>query len=172
VRLRRFIAQDAPAVHRWFNDDRATQNLLERRRHFSLLDAEAWTSRAQSDTGEDRKFAVLVAGFSEPVGFTALYGLFRQTAPELGILIGDRVPGVDGGRAAESLTLTKAFEEFGAHKVYGRIPTRNRAAKWVVESLGFQREALLRKHLHMPTGTFEDCEVWGVLPDAFREALP
>ena len=64
-------------------------------------------------SGEDRKFAVLVTGHQEPVGFTALYGLFRQTAPEFGILIGDRVAGT--GRPAEALTISKAFKDFGAH---------------------------------------------------------
>ncbi len=74
---------------------------------------------------EDRKWAIEVEGITEPVGFTALYGLFRQTAPELGALIGDN-PGARGvGREAERLTVAKAFEEFGAHRVYGRIPSFN-----------------------------------------------
>ena len=48
-------------------------------------------------SGEDRKWAIEVEGIDEPVGFTALYGLFRQTAPELGALIGDD-PGARGRR--------------------------------------------------------------------------
>lgn len=169
VTLRRFEAADADAVHRWFNNERATRNLMERRERFSLADAEGWTRRAMAEDGEDRKFAILAGGRAEPVGFTALYGLFRQTAPELGVLIGDRVSeGV--GRAAEALTLARAFDEYGAHRVYGRIPARNRAAKWVVESLGWQHEATLRGHLRRPDGAAEDCEIWGVLPDEFRAA--
>ena len=30
------------------------------------------------DSGEDRKYAIVVAGHEEPVGFTALYGLFAR----------------------------------------------------------------------------------------------
>jgi len=170
VSLRAFEQTDATAVHRWFNDERATSSLMERRPSFTRADAEAWTARAAGAAGEDRKFAIEVAGQAEPIGFTALYGLFRQTAPELGILIGDRVrqPGI--GRLAEALTIAKAFDDYGAHRVYGRIPARNRAAKWVVESLGWRRDATLRGHLRREDGTTEDCEIWGVLPDEFRAA--
>ena len=84
------------------------------------------------DSGEDRKYAIVVEGYDEPVGFTALYGLFRQTAPELGALIGDDVRGKGVGRRAEALTIAKAFDEFGAHRVYGRIPARNEVAKKTV----------------------------------------
>lgn len=103
-----------------------------------------------------------------PVGFTALYGLFRPLAPELGILIGDRLTIPLAARLAEALTLTVAFDRFGAHRVYGLIAARNRAARWVVESLGFQREALMRQHLKGSDSHVEDCEVWGVLPAEFR----
>ena len=146
--------------------------LLEQRAGFPIEDAEKWTRRAiDHDPHEDRKFAILVAGHEEPVGFTALYGLFRQTAPELGVLIGDRVGGANVGRDAEALTLTKAFREFGAHRVYGRIAARNRAAKWVVTSLGWRHEATMRGHLRRPGAPAEDCEIWGVLPEEFFQAV-
>lgn len=169
VRLRRFVTGDANAVHRWFNNRRATRSLMERRESFSPADAAAWTERAAAQEGEDRKFAIEVPGSAEPVGFTALYGLFRQTAPELGVLIGDRAaPGV--GRRAEALTIARAFEEYGAERVYGRIPARNKAAKWAVSSLGWKHEATMRDHIRRDGGKLEDCEIWGVLPDEFRAA--
>jgi ribosomal-protein-alanine N-acetyltransferase len=169
VRLRPFQPGDADAVHRWFNNPRATRTLMEQRSSFSAEDAAGWTRRAMDSSGEDRKFAVL-ADREEPIGFTALYGLFRQTAPELGILLGDRSAVRGVGRLAEALTLERAFREFGAHRVYGRIPARNRAAKWVIESLGWQREAIMRGHLVVAGGEPEDLEVWGVLPDEFFAA--
>jgi RimJ/RimL family protein N-acetyltransferase len=157
-------------VHRWFNDPRVTRTLMEQRDSFSIADAERWALRAADESGEDRKFAVLVPGNDNPVGFTALYGLFRQTAPELGILIGDRGAGAGVGRLAEALTIAMAFERFGAHRVYGRIPARNRAAKWVVESLGWRREVIMRRHLVRDGLPADDCEIWGVLPGDFRRA--
>lgn len=169
VQLRPFEPDDAAAVHRWFNNSEATATLMEQRAEFSLQDAERWVERAADSSGEDRKYAILAAGHEEPVGFTALYGLFRQTAPELGALIGDDVRGKGVGRRAEALTIAKAFDEFGAHRVYGRIPAFNEAAKRVVTSLGWKHEGTMRAHLNRDAGP-ADCEIWGVLPDEFRAA--
>jgi RimJ/RimL family protein N-acetyltransferase len=171
VRLRRFELADAPAVRRWFNNPAATASLMEQRDEFSLQEAEAWVGRAIDDTGEDRKYAIVVEGYDEPVGFTALYGLFRQTAPELGALIGDDVRGKGVGRRAEAMTLAKAFDEFGAHRVYGRIPARNEVAKKTVAGLGWKHEGTMRGHLRRDGAPADDCEVWGVLPDEFRAAV-
>ncbi len=169
VSLRPFQPGDADAVHRWFNNPEATRTLMEQRKSFSRAEAVAWVTRALDDSGEDRKYAIVVEGYGEPVGFTALYGLFRQTAPELGALIGDDVRGKGVGRRAEALTIAKAFDEFGAHRVYGRIPGRNEVAKKTVAGLGWKHEGTLRHHLARPDGV-DDCEVWGVLPDEFRAA--
>jgi RimJ/RimL family protein N-acetyltransferase len=169
VSLRGFETTDVAAVQRWFNNPEATATLMEQRAEFSASDAQGWVARAIDDSGEDRKYAILVEGHDEPVGFTALYGLFRQTAPELGALIGDDVRGVGVGRRAEALTIAKAFDEFGAHRVYGRIPAFNEAAKRVVTSLGWKHEGTMRGHL-LRDGEGADCEVWGVLPDEFRAA--
>jgi RimJ/RimL family protein N-acetyltransferase len=169
VWLRDFEAADAAAVHRWFNNPIATATLMEQRASFSEEDARGWVERAIDGSGEDRKFAIMVEGHDEPVGFTALYGLFRQTAPELGALIGDDVRGRGVGRRAEALTIAKAFDEFGAHRVYGRIPADNEAAKRVVTSLGWRHEGTMRSHLRGEAGA-RDCEIWGVLPDEFRAA--
>ena len=170
VSLRPFEHGDVAAVHRWFNNPAATKTLMEQRGSFSIEQAEAWTRRAMEDSGEDRKYAILVEGHDEPVGFTALYGLFRQTAPELGALIGDEVRGKGIGRRAEALTIAAAFEQFGAHRVYGRIPARNEAAKRTVASLGWKHEGTMRAHLRRGGEPAEDCEIWGVLADEFRAA--
>ena len=53
---------------------------MEQRQGFSPEEAEGWVERAMDVDGEDRKYAIVVEGHEEPVGFTALYGLFRQTA--------------------------------------------------------------------------------------------
>jgi RimJ/RimL family protein N-acetyltransferase len=170
VSLRPFEPDDAPAVHRWFNNRAATKTLVVQRQSLSLAEAERWVARAMDDSGEDRKFAIVVEGYEEPVGFTALYGLFRQTAPELGALIGDDVRGKGVGRRAEALTIARAFDEYGAHRVYGRIPARNEVAKKTVAGLGWKHEGTMRAHLARRDGPPDDCEVWGVLPDEFRAA--
>jgi RimJ/RimL family protein N-acetyltransferase len=173
ISLRDFRPEDAEAVRRWFNSPAATANLLEHRdREFTEEDARRWVERAIEQSAnaeaEDRKWAVEVEGVEGPVGFTALYGLRRQTAPELGAIMGDeRVRGKGVGREAERLTNLKAFEEFGAHKVYGRIPATNEAAKKAVIYNGWEQEGVLRRHVRHGDELI-DVEVWG----GFREDLP
>ena len=169
--IRDFRSDDAQAVHRWFNNREATRTLMEQRDSFSLENAEGWTNHAIKQEGEDRKYAIEVPGMEQPIGFTALYGLFRQTAPELGALIGDEARGRGVGRWAERLTVTRAFEEFGAHRVYGRIPAFNTAAKKVVTAQGWQYEGNMVDHIKRPDGTLLDCEVWGVSPSQFFAAV-
>lgn len=169
VSIRPFRPEDAEAVHRWFNNPEATASLMETREEFSIDDARRWTERAVTADGEDRKYAIEVEGHEEPVGFTALYGLFRQTAPELGAMIGEKVRGKGVGREAERLTVAKAFEEFGAHRVYGRIPSFNAPAKKAVTWQGWTHEGTMREHIRRPDGTLIDCEVWGVTAADWRE---
>ena len=148
VSLRPFEPGDAAAVHRWFNNPEATadadgaaRRLLARRKPRPGSGGR-WTTRARTASTRSSSRAT-----TEPVGFTALYGLFRQTAPELGALIGDDVRGKGVGRRAEALTIAKAFDEFGAHRVYGRIPARNEVAKKTVTGLGWKHEGTMRGHL-------------------------
>jgi RimJ/RimL family protein N-acetyltransferase len=173
VRIRPFRPEDWEAVHRWFNNREAISSLMEVRPSFEPENARGWTNAAVAaagaEGGEDRKWAIEVEGIAEPVGFTALYGLFRQTAPELGALIGDD-PGARGvGREAERLTVAKAFEEFGAHRVYGRIPSFNGPAKKAVTWQGWQHEGTMPAHIRRPDGTLIDCEIWGISAAGWRE---
>ncbi len=169
VSLRPFEPGDAAAVHRWFNNDAATRTLVVQRRSFSLEEAERWVSRAMDDSGEDRKYAIVVEGHDEPVGFTALYGLAREGGPELGALIGDEVRRSGVGRRAEALTIARAFDELGAHRVYGEIPAFNEAAKRTVRSLGWHHVETLENGGERGGEPF-DLEVWAVLPGDFRAA--
>jgi len=168
IRIRGFRSADAAAVHRWFNNRRAVASLMEVRAAFNLEQAQGWTDHAAAAEGEDRKYAIEVEGVEEPAGFTALYGLFRQTAPELGALIGDDLEVRGVGREAERLTVAKAFEEFGAHRVYGRIPAFNEAAKKAVGWQGWKHEGTMREHIRRPDGTLIDCEVWGVTREEWQ----
>ncbi len=167
--LRPFEPGDAAAVHRWFNNQAATRTLVVQRQSFSLEEAEAWVARAMDEAGEDRKYAIVVAGHEEPVGFTALYGLSRESGPELGALIGDELRRSGVGRRAEALTIAKAFDEFGADRVYGEIPAFNEAAKRTVTGLGWRYVETLAEKGERDGEPFE-LEIWAVSPDEFRAA--
>jgi [ribosomal protein S5]-alanine N-acetyltransferase len=162
VELRDFEPGDASAVHRWFNDRGATDGLLEQRDSFSERQAADWVERALDTEGEDRKWAVVVDA-ADACGFVALYGIGRQIAPELGVLIADpEARGKGVGREAIRRAAARAFER-GAHRVYARILARNEASQRAFESVGFRREGVMRDHVRRGDELL-DVELWGLLP--------
>ena len=166
VTLRDFRAGDAAAVHRWFNDPSVTADLVGSRDSFSEDDARGWVERAM-DTSRDRKWAIELDGRDEAVGFVALFGLDRQTGPELAVLVGDPAAWGKGvAREAERQACIQAFKTHGAHRVHAEIPASNEAAKRVVTFLGFQREGVMRRAIRRE-GDAVDNEVWGLLPEEF-----
>src|SRR6266542_56411 len=117
VELRDFAPADAPAVHRWFNDERVTADLVGSRSSFNEEDARGWVERAM-DRSRDRKWAIVLDGGEAPVGFVALFGLNRETGPELAVLVGDPAAWGRGvAREAERQACLHAFKDHGAHRI-------------------------------------------------------
>jgi RimJ/RimL family protein N-acetyltransferase len=167
VRLRDFEPADAVFVHRWFNTPQAIEGLVERRDSFSEDDAWRWVDAALTQDGSDRKWAVTVDDRDAPVGFTALYGLGRNAAPELGILIGEpELWGRGVGSDAKRLTIARAFGQLGAHRVLELILADNARARRVVERLGFKFEGIMRGHVRRDERLL-DVAVYGLLPEDF-----
>jgi RimJ/RimL family protein N-acetyltransferase len=168
VALRDFRSADAHAVHRWFNTPQVIEGLVEQRDSFSEEEARRWVERASQHDAPDRKWAVDVEERPEPAGFTALYGLDRQAAPELGILIGD--PDLWGrgvGTEAQRLTIERAFRELGVHRVIELILADNAPARHVVERLGFELEGMMRGHVKRGDRLL-DVAVYGLSPEGFK----
>jgi RimJ/RimL family protein N-acetyltransferase len=167
VELRDFEPGDAPAVHRWFNDERVTADLVGRRDAFTEDDARGWVERAM-DKSRDRKWAIVLDGAAEPVGFVALFGLGRETGPELAVLVGDPSAwgkGVAG--EAERQACIAAFREHGAHRIHAEIPASNVPAQHVVTRLGFRQEGSMRAAI-VRGDERVDNQVWGLLPEEFE----
>jgi RimJ/RimL family protein N-acetyltransferase len=166
VGLRDFRPGDAEAVHRWFNDERVTADLVGSRDSFSLDDAAGWVERA-IDTPDDRKWAITIDGTDDAVGFVALFGLGRQLGPELAVLVGDPAAWGRGvAREAERQACNRAFSEHGAHRIHAEIPATNQAAQKVVTFLGFQREGVMRAAIRRGDERIDN-QVWGLLPEDF-----
>ena len=168
VSLREFRPADARALHRWFNTPQVIEGLVEQRESFSEEEARRWVEHASGASGRDRKWAVEVDERPDAVGFTALYGLGGQAAPELGILIGEpELWGRGVGTEAQRLTIARAFDELGAHRVIELILARNSPARHVVERLGFELEGMMRGHVKRGDELL-DVAVYGVSPEGFK----
>jgi RimJ/RimL family protein N-acetyltransferase len=166
IELRDFRSEDASAVHRWFNDPRVTADLVGSRDAFTEDDARGWVERA-TDTSRDRKWAILLDAGQAPVGFVALFGIGRDTGPELAVLVGDPDAWGKGvAREAERQACVHAFRDHSAHRIHAEIPATNRAAQRVVTHLGFRREGVMRKAIRRGDEAVDN-EVWGLLPEEF-----
>jgi RimJ/RimL family protein N-acetyltransferase len=166
VALRDFRMEDAPAVHRWFNDEQVTADLVGSRDGFGLDDARNWVERAM-DTSRDRKWAITIDGSDDAVGFVALFGLERDVGPELAVLVGEPSAWGKGvARGAERAACRYAFEELGTHRIHAEIPATNEAAQKVVTSLGFRQEGLLKKAIVRGDERIDN-QIWGLLPEDF-----
>ena len=166
VTLRDFRSDDAEAVHRWFNDERVTADLVGSRDSFTLEDAAGWVERA-IDASRDRKWAITIDGSDAAVGFVALFGLARETGPELAVLVGDPDAWGKGvAREAERQACNAAFGEYRVHRVHAEIPATNVPAQKVVTSLGFQREGVMREAIVRGRERIDN-QVWGLLPAEF-----
>jgi RimJ/RimL family protein N-acetyltransferase len=166
VTLRDFRPGDAEAVHRWFNNEQVTADLVGSRDSFTLESAERWVARAM-DTSEDRKWAISIDGADDAVGFVALFGLDRQLGPELAVLVGD--PGAWGkgvAREAERQACNRAFSEYDAHRIHAEIPATNEAAQKVVTYLGFRQEGTMKAAIRRGDERVDN-QVWGLLPEDF-----
>jgi RimJ/RimL family protein N-acetyltransferase len=166
VTLRDFHPGDAPAVHRWFNDEQVTADLVGRREEFTEDNARGWVERAM-DTSRDRKWAITIDGSDDAVGFVALFGLDRDVGPELAVLVGNPSAWGKGvAREAERLACVHAFRELGRHRIHAEIPATNEAAQKVVTFLGFRQEGLERKAIIRGEEAIDN-QIWGLLPEDF-----
>ena len=166
VKLREFRPDDAPAVERWFNDERVTADLVGRRDSFDSEAARGWVERAMQQ-GDDRKWAITIDGDDAAVGFVALFGLSRGIGPELAVLVGEPSAwgkGVAG--EAERQACEIAFNEFGVHRIHAEIPATNIPAQKVVTRLGFRHEGTMKKAIVRPDGQVDN-QIWGLLPEDF-----
>jgi RimJ/RimL family protein N-acetyltransferase len=166
VRLRDFRPEDAPAVHRWFNDERVTADLVGSRDSFTLESAAGWVERAM-DTATDRKWAITIDDDDGAVGFVALFGLDRQLGPELAVLVGDPSAWGKGvAREAERQACNRAFSDHDAHRIHAEIPATNQAAQKVVTYLGFRLEGTMRAAIRRGDERVDN-QVWGLLAEDF-----
>ena len=167
VTLRDFRPDDSEAVHRWFNDEQVTADLVGSRDEFGEDEAKGWVERAM-DSSRDRKWAITIDESDAAVGFVALFGLGRDVGPELAVLVGDPSAWGKGvAREAERQACVHAFRELGTHRIHAEIPATNQAAQKVVTHLGFRQEGLERKAILRGDEAIDN-QIWGLLPEDFK----
>lgn len=113
--------------------------------------------------------AVCLTENDKMIGYVSLNNIDRiNRSALLGLIIGDRNHR-DVKNSVESmyLMLKYGFEQLGLHKINGTWQENHTAALYISESLGFKREALLRKSL-FKDGEFKNIILGSILDDEFK----
>ena len=118
--------------------------------------------------GESAVYAVVEAKSKGLVGIAALQRLLENPglAEASAWIRGDRQ---EKGYAVEAgrLLIALAFKGDGLHRLYARIDPANRAARKVLQRIGFRYEGCLR-HEKRLNGRWVDQECWGLLKGEWK----
>lgn len=116
----------------------------------------------------DDKEIFLVCADGERVGEAFLFDLDEQRGQvELGYWIAPDEQGNGYATEAAELLVEYAFDQRRLHKVNARVLAFNEGSRRVLESVGFEREGLLRDAFYVD-GEYVDADRYGLLEGEWR----
>lgn len=148
---------DLEAVLAWRNHPEVRRHMLTRH-EIGLAEHRGWFTKASQDAS--RRLLIVEQGGS-PLGFVHFSGVAPGAAAEWGFYA---VPGAPrgSGRKLGLAALAHAFGELQVHKVCGQALGSNAGSIRFHESLGFQREGVLREQV-LVDGGYQDMVCFGLL---------
>lgn len=127
-------------------------------------DSLAFIRRSLVDGGGEARYGVFESRTGRLVGVCALRA--NGGPAELSGWIRCDRAGKGYGEEAARILAERAFRD-GAHKLYARIEPANRAARRVLQRMGFRYEGCLRRDRRL-NGRWVDQECWGLLKGEWR----
>ncbi|MER6103717.1 GNAT family protein [Streptomyces sp. NPDC001832] len=168
VALREFAPTDVDDVLSIIGDDKVTNWLSFDSR--SLAEAvtmvDGAVARAQEEPRTEYYLAVTPKREDRVVGFARI-AFAGVKAGKLGYAIAAQEWGRGYATDAARCLTSYAFAELGLHRVSAAIGPSNLASIALVEKLGFQKEGVLRDHVHT-NGGWRDSILYSVLEDEWR----
>jgi RimJ/RimL family protein N-acetyltransferase len=171
LRLRPFAAGDLDAlvsiqsradVARWLywepRDEAEVRRELEKKIAGTSL----------TEGGDSLSFAVVLRATAEVIGDATLFLLSAQHRQgEIGFVFHPDHHGHGYATETGRLLLELAFEQFGMHRVIGRLEPRNAASARVLERLGMRKEAHFVEN-ELVKGEWQSELVYALLEDEWR----
>ena len=143
IRLRAFEAADAELLLRWRSDPEVSRWMYDS--HPISDDEHArWFHRVRHDEADHRYRIVEVDGVASGTSNLTQIDPARRSCT-WGGYIAPASMGRGIGRAALGLALADAFDALALNRVWIEVLAENDRALHLYESIGFQREALLRQ---------------------------
>ncbi|MER6443748.1 GNAT family N-acetyltransferase [Streptomyces venezuelae] len=168
VTLREFAPADVDDVLAVIGDDQVTRWLSfdSRSRAEAVAMVEGAVARAREQPRTEYYLAVTPKGEDRVVGF-ARVAFAGIRAGKLGYAIAAQEWGRGYATDAARCLTSYAFSELGLHRVSAAIGPSNTASIALVERLGFQKEGVLRDHVHT-NGSWRDSVLYSVLESEWR----
>lgn len=168
VVLRALEPGDLPALYTYRNDPETTRELVGFSVHYSHAALAGWLASHAARTDE-ALWAIAARADDTCIGHVGLYQLdHRIRKASFGILIGD--PGSRGhgiGKAVTRAVVEYGFAELNLHRIELDVLATNARAIHIYETLGFQREGVLR-HAQFRDGAYVDLVLMAVLDHEWR----
>lgn len=163
LRLRRIVAADWPAIHRYMSDPAVTRWLPEGR-----LDAAQAQAFARRHAGRSaRAVAVTERESGQLIGHMPFHPWFGPATQEIGWVIAAEAQGRGFATEAAGALMAHAFGALGCHRVIATCQPQNTASWRVMEKLGMRREAHFRQALHREDGEWWDEYFYALLADEY-----
>lgn len=165
--LRRFRAEDAPAIAEQLNDPEVTKSTHSLSYPFTVSGAEAWIQRQHADfeSNSSYVFAVTDRQTGAIFGFICMICEKRDQRGELGYAYGRKYWGHGIATEATRAVIEFAFQVKNLHKVYARHFASNPASGRVMQKCGMRYEGTQLSH-DFKIDHFEDVLSYGILNPA------
>ena len=168
VVLRALEPGDVPRLYEYRNDPETTRDLVGFSVHYSHAALAAWLASHAARTDE-ALWAIAARDDDRCLGHVGLYQLdHRIRKASFGVLIGERAARGRGlGKAVTRAVVDYGFAELNLHRIELDVLATNARAIHIYESLGFQREGVLR-HAQFRGGAYVDLVLMAVLDGEWR----
>ena len=169
LRLRPYKPCDASAIVSWIGDEIAFRKWCADRFAAYPITAEDLNRHYDAMADSDSFFEMTAFDESGPVGHLILrFTDEKKTVVRFGFVIVDaKKRGKGYGKEAMNLLMAWAFEDAGAHRGFLDCKEYNDRALHVYESVGLQREGVLRDTIFVD-GKYENLVVLGILEHEWR----
>ncbi len=167
LRMRPFIADDAPALHHLADVREIADTTITIPHPFSLAAAKTWIASLPHlfRAGTAVHFAMELNETGELIGASALRDIDKaHCRAEIDFWLG--VPWWGQGFATEvaRATLRFGFRELALNRIYAYAMVRHKSSEKIFHKLGMQQEGLLRQGVRK-WGEFEDVALYTILSE-------
>lgn len=164
VILRKFDEADVPALYTFRNDPEVASGLVGTSHGYSMKDLASWVE-AHRNRSDEVLWAIANEAYNACIGHVGLYRIdHRVRKAEFAILLGRGDQGKGMGRKLSKWVVDYGFKQLNLNRVSLTVLPSNNRALSLYESLGFQREGVLRADQYRD-GEYLDVVLMSLLRD-------